>query len=208
MKLLKREGQMLLSLFIVITLITLSFTLASLSQRPSDHFFALFTLDKDGKTLNYYPNNDTDLRRGEGLNWSVGIYNHMGSIQYIALRFKLLNETLKPPNVTTNTPSSQSAFIEIRHVLLNNETWITPVDWSIANASSTHGDVRITGVVFNSLYVTENLDVSAKRGYNFRMVIELWVYTPDDGQFLFTWMSSNQTNSVWNELWFNMTKTS
>jgi hypothetical protein len=196
---------MLMSFFIVITLVTLSFTFVSLSPKPSDNFMALFTLDKDGKTLNYYPNNDTDLRPGEELQWYVGVYNHMGSIQYIALRFKLLNNTLKPPDITQNTPSPSPPFIEIRHVLLNNETWITPVDWSIANATGAQGDVRINSVAFNALNITENLGVSAERGYNFRIVMELWVYSPESGQFLFTWMSGNQTDSAWNQLWFNST---
>jgi hypothetical protein len=196
-----------MTFFIIITLVTLSFTFVYLSPKPSENFFALFTLDMDGKTVNYYPQNVTDLRPGEELHWYVGVYNHMGSIQYVALRFKLLNKTLEGPNIARNTPSPSPSFIEIRHVLLNNETWITPVDWSISNATSSHGDVRINGVIFNTLKITDNLGVSAQRGRNFRIVIELWVYNPQGSQFLFTWMSGNQTNSAWNQLWFNSTKT-
>jgi hypothetical protein len=114
---------------------------------------------------------------------------------------------MSAPDSQRQVPSAANAFMQIKHVLLKNETWIAPIRWSVTNATEARSIVTIFAIVFNSTVVTENLSVAAKNGYNFRMVIELWVYTPETQEFEFAWMSAGQLRSSWNQIWFNMTQT-
>jgi uncharacterized membrane protein len=202
-----KDIQLILSFFIMITIVISTIAYVSLTPGPSEPFFAVFTLGREGRVGNYYPRNDSSIRVGEELQWYVGVYNRMNSIQYVVLRFKLLNQTMAAPDDQSHTPSPAMPFMEIRHLLANNETWTTPIKWSVANATKVGDNVIILSLLFNSVPVTENLSVSSYRGFNFRILIELWAYSTEAKQFEFTWMPANEPHIAWNQIWFNVTRT-
>ncbi len=179
---------------------------AALNHPPIEPFFGLYTLGQDMRVEHYYPFDNPNIRPNQTLLWYGGVYNHMGSAEYIELRFKLLNSTITSPNETTNQPSPVEAFVNIRRLLASNETYLTPVTWSITKVSSpSNTSLRIDALTFNGMLVTDNLGVAALHGYNFRVVIELWIYDIASGGFVFWWDSGPVRNSAWNQVWFNAT---
>jgi uncharacterized membrane protein len=202
-----RDKETVIAFFIIITILTSSVVWISVNPRPSEQFMAIFTLGENGMAEHYYPNDNPNLKLDELVHWYVGVYNHMDSIELISIRFKLLNATLPAPDDQTHTPSPASAFTEIQHLLLNNETWIIPISWEITYASLVNDSIVINTVSMNGAPITSNLAVSAQGGRNFRIIIELWTFEPETQQYGFGWETQNETRVVWNQIWFNATLT-
>lgn len=173
---------------------------------PYDQYFALFTLGSNGQTENYFPGEKYDIFQGTRMSWFVGLYNHMGTVQLVKVVFKLLNSTIEGPDQLNNRPSNRTAFYETTRLLLSNETWVFPVVWSVLNATQSVNATAIHVLLFNNETLSENVDVEAIHGYNFRIVIELWVYDEATGNFAFAWQANGQDRSAWNQIWFNMTR--
>jgi hypothetical protein len=127
----------------------------------------------------------------------------MGSVQYVIIRFKLGNESIAPPNETSTTPSPAPVIMQYSRVLLDNETWEFPFQWSIIkvnqvqNATSLTLDVNGTAVDMPT--------PTSQGGRNFRIIIELWVYNPDMEAFEFGWVTGTERHAAWLQVWFNVT---
>lgn len=191
-----------LALFSVITI---------LAQVPSyDQYLSLFTLGSAGTTENYFPNGLADILPGTQISWYVGVYNHMGTLELVRVVFKLLNSTMTGPNEVNNTASERSPFYEETRILTSNETWLMPISWSVLNATKTANFTEIHSLKFNGQTEASNETVTleALHGYDFRMVIELWVYDEQAGNFSYVWEANGVTRSSYNQLWFNMTRLS
>ena len=204
------KGLRILKIFLVTFLIALTglTVINTLWQirAPYDPYFALFTLGSTGKTENYFPGGKYDIYQGTRMSWFVGLYNHMGTVQLVRVVFKLLNSTIEGPNQLYNTPGNRTPFYETTRLLLSNETWMFPVVWSVFNATQSANATAIHILLFNGETFSENVEVDATHGYNFRMVIELWVYDQTMGDYSFAWQSNGEERSVWNQIWFNMTR--
>lgn len=201
-------------LFIVVFLVALPVfaaldILAAVPQVSFDKFNAIYTLGSAGQPWNYFPANKTDILPGVKVTWYVGVYNHMGNPELVQLRFKILNLTMQGPNQLNETPSQRDEFFEETQLLLSNETWTLPVTWAVYNATRNHNSTVINSLTFNGEITSYNVEISALYGIDFRIVIELWVYDDTTGSFLFHWTGADNVNHVtWNQLWFNMSRTS
>ncbi len=184
--------------------------LNAIAQVPSrqDHYFALYTLGAARTAEHYFPNDQTDILPGVQMSWFVGVYNHMGAVQVVRVVIRILNDTMPGPNQLNATPSQVRLFFEKTRLLLSNETWVLPLVWSVQNATISGTDVTIHSIIFNGNDLTNNIEVSASYGYNFRIVIELWVFDDVSGTFSFQWTGNDGQHVAWNQLWFNMTKIS
>jgi hypothetical protein len=172
--------------------------------RRGEPFMALAVLGEEGMAEHYYPGDDPDIDVGEKVSWTIYLYNHMGEAQYVAIRVKLLNSTMSAPNSSSCSPSPAAIVYEIRRVLLDNETWLYPFSWSIEDLSV--GELRqIERLSVNDDLIRTN--VFAEEGYNFRFVLELWVYEGDLEDFRFGWSSGDESHCAWNQIWFNSTLT-
>jgi len=176
---------------------------AALNPPEVEPFLALYTLGRDKTLSNYYAGGSPDLYPNDSVLWYVGVYNHMGLAQYLEIRFKLLNGTLPSPNEAANQPSNVLPFATARQLVDSNGTFLIPAAWSIANVASSNETLTINSLQFNGV-LEQNLNISAKNGYNFRMVIELWVFDPQIGDFVFWWPSGTEKKSSWNQVWFNV----
>lgn len=194
-------------LFVVGTLILILAAAAPVigmvMPRSVEPFFAMGVLGENGMAEHYYPDDNSNIRVGSLVRWHVGVYNHMGSIQYVAVRFKILNSTLPGPDSSSCVPSSVPAFLEFRQILASNETWWFPFYWSISKTRYLGDVVTITELVVNN--VTLGLAAHAVSGFNFRMVFELWVYDEASQGFVFAWKSGGDNKCVWTQIWFNVT---
>jgi uncharacterized membrane protein len=175
---------------------------------PYDDYFALYTLGATGTAEHYFPGDQVDILPRTRMSWYVGVYNHMGTVQLVRVAFKILNETMVGPNQLNNTPSARDSFYEITRLLVTNETWVLPVSWSVLNATSTENATSIHSLLFNGQVLGDNVETEAQYGLNYRIVIELWVYDDVSGNFSYVWTANGVARSAWNEVWFNMTRTS
>jgi len=177
-----------------------------LNPPATEQFFAMWILGSGGLAEHYYPNDDPNLAIGSQVNWTLGVYNHMGGLQYVVLKVKLLNSTLKSPDELTNLPSDAHAVFEFSRVLLDNETWTVPFLWKILQANQIAGSLMLTRISLNGNTLTGQL-VEADSGYNFRFVFELWSYDEAANDLVFSWRTSSGQRSVWTQIWFNVTAT-
>jgi hypothetical protein len=204
------KGLRILKVFLVTFLIALTGLTAinTLLQihAPYDQYFALFTLGSSGKTEHYFPGEKYDIFQGTRMSWFVGVYNHMGTVQLVKVVFKFLNSTIEGPDQLHNIPGNRTSFYETTRLLLSNDTWMFPVGWSVLNATQSANATVIHVLLFNGETLSENVEVEALHGYNFRMVIELWAYDQAIGDFTFAWEANGAERSAWNQIWFNMTR--
>jgi len=188
------------------TIVTSGVAYRVLSPPATEQFFAMWILGSGGLAEHYYPNDDPDLTIGSQVNWTLGVYNHMGGLQYVVLEVKLLNSTLKSPDEMTSSPSDAPPVFEFSRVLLDNETWTVPFLWKILQANQTAGSLTLTRISLNGNMLTGQL-VEATSGYNFRFVFELWSYDEAANDLLFSWRTGSGQRSVWTQIWFNATTT-
>jgi len=171
--------------------------------RRGEPFMALAVLGEEGMTEHYYPSDDPYIEVGEEVHWTLYLYNHMGEAQYVAVRVKLLNSTMLAPNSTSCSPSLAPVVYEVRRILLDNETWLYPLDWSLLKVSGDVELMTIDGLMMNGAVF--QTDVEAFHGYNFRVVLELWVFEEASEGFIFGWRSDEEFRCAWNQIWFNVT---
>jgi len=190
------------SVSLILILVASAPVIGMFLPREEEPFFALALLGVGGMADQYYPDGDPNIGVGVPVRWHLYLYNHMGGAQYVAVRVKLLNSTLPGPDSALYRPSPVPAFFELRRVLVNNETWISLFFWRVSGADY-RDMVAITQLVVNN--VTLSLDARALRGYNFRLVFELWVYDDASGGFGFGWRSGQEYRCAWNQIWFNVT---
>jgi hypothetical protein len=138
--------------------------------------------------------------------WYLGVTNFMGSVQLVAIRVKLGNQTIQPPNDENVTPSPAPLITEYQRFLQDNETWEFAFNWRILNATSSQGVTRIVGLeINNQTYPVVGVD--AQNGYNLRFIVELWTWSVDSNVFGFGWYAGSEHRVAWLQLWFNATST-
>lgn len=168
-----------------------------------EQFFVLAVLGEDGMVENYYPDNDPDINVGEEIHWTIYLHNHMGETKYVVVKVKLLSSTMIAPNSTLCSPSPESAIFEVRRVLMDNETWLYPLNWYLLDVEFSNEIASI-----KSMMINENpyqIDVETMHGYNFRIILELWIYDEISESFNFGWVAKQEPHSAWNQIWFNVT---
>jgi hypothetical protein len=189
------------------TILTSTIVYVTLNPQPTEGFFAMDILGQNGLAEHYFPADDPNVTIGASINWSIGVYNHMGSLEYVVVSVKLLNSSLPGPDETMGTPSPIPQLLDFRKVLADNETWNIPFTWIIDNATQKGNSISITGISINQTEFNGNF-VTAVSGYNYRFVFELWFYDQDTQNLTFSWNSMGIQRSVWTQLWFNVTTTS
>ena len=194
----------LIAVFIVLIVTAESAAYVATTPRPQEQFFQFYVLGSNRLAADYYPQNNTNLRLVSPISWYVGVTNSMGNAQLVEISLKLGNETTTPPNDTSNTPSSAPELVAFDRFLMNNETWEFPFAWSITNATRTAGSIHILRIqIDNETYKISNW--SANNGYNFRLILELWVWQTNTNMLTFGWNSNGEHRTAWLQLWFNMT---
>ena len=199
------------TLFVSITLIAIlaastpliGMLIGMFLPQQEEPFLAMATLGEGGMADKYYPGGDPNIRVESPVRWYIYLYNHMGCAQYVAVRVKLLNSVLPGPDSASCSPSPTPAFFELRYVLIKNETRVSPLFWRVSEATQGENVVSITELVVNNM--TVGLDATASDGYNFRMVLELWVYDDASDGLRFGWRSGQKYRCAWNQIWFNVT---
>ena len=178
----------------------------ALLRSREEPFFALAVLGEEGMAERYYPGDDPRIEVGEEVRWTVYLYNHMGETRYVAVRVKLLNSTVLAPNSTSCSPSLAPVVYEVRRVMMHNQTWLFPFSWSILKVEQVGDflDVRSFSANGDSI----DTHVVALYGFDYRVVLELWVYDEGLRDFRFGWSCDDEVSCAWNQIWFNVTSSS
>ena len=170
--------------------------------RYEERFFELGLLGKDKKAEAYYPNDNSTLKVGSRVFWYIYIHNHMGSVQNVSIRVKLLNSTMEVPNDREHKPSPFAFFVEFPLSLSVDETLFVPFAWSILETISQNESIIVKRLTVNNQTVEVN--VQAFSDYRFRMVFELWVYDQSSHEYKFGWQSEKEFYSASLYIWFRV----
>jgi len=165
-------------------------------------FLALAILGKDGMAESYYPDDDPNIELGEMVHWTIYLSNHMGEVQYVAVKVKLLNSTNPSPISNSCTPSPAPMIYEVRRVLMKNETGLFLFSWSILDAAQNGDFLEIRALSVNGETIETN--ALAIYGSDYRVVLELWVFNKNLNEFEFGWDYDDEKRCAWNQIWFNV----
>jgi len=194
----------LLAVFITLLIVFEMLAYVATTPRPKERFFQLYVLGANHMAADYYPNNDTNIPLGDSVRWYVGVTDFMGNVQLVAIRVKLGNQTIRPPDDLQALESPAPFVTEFKRFIQDNETWEIPFVWTIGNAAAVDGSTRILEFqINNEPYQLQ--DSSARNGYNFRLIFELWTWETDSGTFQFGWLAGGERRVAWLQVWFNMT---
>jgi hypothetical protein len=176
--------------------------LASQIKDTHDPYLALTLLNSDMKIGNYFANNT--ISEQDNSAWYLDVQNGMDKTEYVAVKIKLLNSTQLSPDDMTNSPSPERELVEYRQALSPYSHWQKPLNWTVLSMTKVDNDTTINKMKIND-QIIDNLDIHAVEGKDFRIVIELWKYENDTGDFAFSWHdNSGEIRSVWNQVWFHV----
>ena len=169
----------------------------------SDKFLGLTVLGSNMMAENYYPEGNSAIAPGETIKWYISVQNYLGSPEYLSLRVKLLNSSqfLPVDNYSRSTPSPVSPIFELKRMMPNNSTWITPINWTVTTVDVNHTTVKSLDVNGTQINGVNTRSVTGK---DFMIVIELWRYDTKVKDFIFTWPSKTGERATWGQLWFSL----
>lgn len=114
----------------------------------------------------------------------VGVNNHLGYLAYYIVRVKFGNSTQPLPS--ESEPSSLPSLVEFNLFLKNNESWETPVNFTILEASFSKisSSVNLLKINDKTLKVNYNSNWdSSNRGFYYHLFFELWLYNDKSVRF-------------------------
>ena len=194
----------LIAVFITLLIVFEMLAYVATTPRPQERFFQIYVLGAKRMAADYYPNNGTNVRPAEPVQWFVGVTDFMGNVQLAVIRVKLGNQTIPPPDDVNTSPSPAPLVTEFSRFIQNNETWEFPFVWQIVNAVAVDGSVSILELRIND-ETFQLQSSSARAGYNFRLIIELWTWDTESGALQFGWRTANEHRVAWLQVWFNAT---
>jgi hypothetical protein len=200
---LDKWSRIFVSVCIILVLTACYLIVTAYLSENIEPFFALAVLGEEGMAEHYFPDDDPNIKVGEEVHWFLYLYNHMGEAKYVAVMMKLLNSTMLAPNSTSCSPSTANLVFEVKHVLLDNETWLYPFNWSLLEVNEERESISIERLMINGEVF--QIDVDAFHDYSFRVVLELWLYDESSEDFIFGWSSGKELHCAWNQIWFNAT---
>ena len=191
-----------LGLFMSLLVISSSVVYVASEPRPRERFLSISTLGPNMMAEDYYPKNSSAIDVGETINWYLNVKNDMGNVEYVSVRVKLLNSTETIPDDSAHLPSPTNAIIEMEQVLSDDSVWVIPLTWTITEIDKKQGYTMVKSLEINNV-LANDLNVASTDG-NFRMIIELWRYDTETGNFSFAWSSGLAQRSAWNQIWFSV----
>jgi uncharacterized membrane protein len=196
----------LLVIFVIFLIAFEMIAYVATTPRPREQFFQFYVLGAHHLAADYYPNNDSNIQVGQLVKWYIGVTDLIGSMQLVAVRVKLGNETISAPNDTQSQPSPAPLVTEFMRFIQDNETWAFPFVWRISNISTVDRSTRILQLEINNQTLSVRSS-SARDGNNFRLIFELWTWNLDTSDFEFGWRTTTEHRVAWLQIWFNVTAT-
>ena len=183
----------LIVVFVILIVLCETIAYVTTTPRPTEQFFQLYVLGADHTTEHYYPNDNMAISVGVPVTWYLGVTNNMGTVQFVSIRVKISNETIAAPNDQQTMESPAPSVTDFARFLQDNETYEIPFVWSMSNATQSGGTTRIVTLqIDNETYQIS--DWSARNGYNFRLIFELWTWQTESNAFEYGWQNHGRTS--------------
>lgn len=190
---------------LVLILIVAVAVISHFWPRYEERFFELGLLGRNKMAEDYYPDGNSTLEVGSEMFWYVYIHSHMGSVQDVLVRVKLLNSTMPIPDDREHIPSSEPVFFELPVSLDVDETKMLPFPWSVLETEVSGNDsVTVNRLLVNDEAVDVDVTARATSDIRFRVVFELWVLDESSGEYVFGWDSGKEFYSVSLYMWFSL----
>jgi uncharacterized membrane protein len=188
-------------IYIVLIIITLFPVILTYFPDRNQNFVTMAILGDKGMAENYYPKNDPNIEIHEEVNWQLYISNKKKDTIFISIKIKISNSTVELPKSTSCIPNPATSIYEIQRIIEGNETWIKPITWKLEKFSITDNIIKLEGIKINDKVI--DLNTVSKKGYNFRLIFELWLYDLKNNNFHFVSKDGDMEQCVWNQIWFN-----
>ena len=116
----------------------------------------------------------------------LGVGNHLGELEYYAVRVKFGNQVETAGDREKGLPSPLEPILEYRLFLSNNQTWEMDFAFSFEDVSFEGNVSTVSRLVVDGHSVAVD-DVAtwdaAKNGFFYMMVFELWIYDKESLAF-------------------------
>ena len=109
----------------------------------------------------------------------LGVGNHLGELEYYAIRVKFANQAEAEGYTEEGLPSPLEPICEYRLFLKNNQTWEMDFAFSFEDVSFDGNVSTVSRLVVDGYSVAAdevaNWD-AAKNGFFYMLIFELWIY--------------------------------
>ena len=194
------------SVFLLSTILLSILLQMALTPIQEKRSFQIYLLGATRKSDYYHADESSVLLRKKA-KWHLGISNTMGSLQYVVVRIKFANCTIKAPDDDNGTPSPAPILVEFSRVLLSNETWETFFIWVIKEININADAISPTLIEVNGVEIRDSpvSRVSTVGGRNFRIIFELWTFDHETNSLIFGWRDEGERKTAWLQMWLNLT---
>lgn len=189
---------------LILVLILIVAVISSVWPKQEKWFFELGLLGKDKTADEYFANESSLVEVGALNSWFIYVHNHMGAIEVVSVRARILNSTMELPRDQEHQPSHAASFAEFPFSLSINETVLFPFFWGVLEAEKQGSSISIKRLMVNEQPV--DVDVSDANS-SFRVVFELWVQDQVLGEYRFGWESKEGFSSASIYTWFTLDST-
>ena len=164
----------------------------------TESFTELWLLGPNHKAEDYPFN----ITTGEEAQVFLGIGNRLGRAAYYKVAAKLSSQNQSRPDSFNRTPSTLPPLYEIRAFVADEDTWETPLTFSLTyNVDANQSHIQVYSVTLNDAQLnvgnfTSGWD-SEKSGFYCSLFFEAWIYNAEASSF--------QYHERFVGLWLNMT---
>lgn len=166
-------------------LIILSPTLGMILRLPAGERFSELWILGSNHMAEDYPFN---VKAYSPYNVTLGVANHMGSLEYYRIYVKFRNQTEPLPNSVNGTPSPLNPIFEYQLFLRDGEEWEKTIIFSFEGAPSESGSFTVSNIVFDGYVLNVNKTTlwdEVNKGFYFQLFFELWIYDAGVSDFLY-----------------------
>ena len=184
-------------LFIIIFIMP---SLSSYFWQEENNNIAMAILNNDMLIDDYYPDNNLTIETGDVLDWYIYIENNVDEIQYFAVKVKIVDGNVPPPNFTTCSYCQEPEIYEIRCLALNDQKIFKPFNFSILQANFGENFTIIEKILINGVYFETNIRILND---TFKILFELWIFDEDTSDFYFNF-NTPEKKCIWNQIWVRL----
>lgn len=186
------KGNLVVGLIVIFLILSVAVIAISWPQQEAK-FFELGLLGKDKTAEGYYPNNNSTITSNSNVKWYIYIHNHMGDVENISIKVKLLNSTMQKSDDVDNVPSPVPPILEFPATLSVNETLYIPFSWSILQLISRDDSIVLNSLMLNDETFKTNVPSNDS---SFTLTFELWVYDSNSYDYKFGWNYGGEFSSA------------
>ena len=193
-------------IFITVTIILTAYVyypilIEYLPKSKQEKYVSLALLDSKGLTNDYY-HVDNIVYINRSVYWQIKLSNKMNEPIYVSYHIKLLGRDDDGPNLTLCNPSEVNAFHVFYKAIDVDDEVLFPFVWNIDDFIYTNDTIFVSSITVNNH--TNNVQYLINDGDLMRMIVEVWIYDENIGDFRFFWDDLGENRCIWNQIQFSL----